>query len=133
MKTSKDHKNINNFHEKEILRVKKGRKKRRTELERLRRLEVFLRETSPEKLNAFNKADQTHLNTCGADINKNPSMNTYDTKNPISSETMWNHSTDSQASAIAPQTDEDTLIDEMFQTYNIHLTEFDLNLFENLC
>ena len=131
MKTLKDHKNTSDFHEKEVLRVRKGRKKRRTELERLRRLEIFLRETSPEKLNAFDEADQARLNTCGADVNENP--NTYDTRNPINTETMRNHSTGSQAPAITSQAEGDTFIDEMLQTYNIHLAEFDLNRFEDLC
>jgi hypothetical protein len=131
MKTLKDHKNISKFHEKEVLHVRKGRKKRKTELNRLRRLEILLRETSPEQLNAFDEADRVRLNTPGENVTENPIS--YDTLNPTDPETLQNHNTGSEAPTVTSQVEGDSFIDEMLQAYNVHLAEFDLNLFEDLC
>jgi hypothetical protein len=125
MKTSKK---AEDSHKKEIMRMRNRRKKQRTELERLRRLETFIQQTNPEKLAYFNHMDQSFLNTCGVDIIKNP-------------ETLWDHCTPKQEAKetdyLAQETGSpsqdinDALISEMCQTYNVHLNEFDSKLFEN--
>jgi hypothetical protein len=114
--------------EKEVTRMRDRRKRNRTELERLRRLETFIQQTNPETLAYFNNVEQSFLNTCDVNIIKNP-------------ETLRNHCTPKQEAEEnnyltqetgSPSQDiNDALISEMCQTYDVHLNEFDSELFEN--
>jgi hypothetical protein len=121
---------MNSKHEKEVLRVKEGRKKRRLELEQLRRLKTFLETTAPEKLLEFKQLEENTLQAGSFTIETNSTV--------LPTDTLRNYSVTpypeaDKADNIQPITGPiDDLINEICTTHTVHLMEFDYKLFENI-
>ena len=89
----------------------KGRRKRRLELTELRRFKAFIQEVAPERVVEFYTAETAHLNETAPQ----------------------NHSCIEPLTSVEPAEHVNEIIEEMYETYNVHLNQFDFELFENLC
>jgi hypothetical protein len=103
--------------DKELNRVRNLCKRRQLELEELRRLKTFLQLTSPDILDEFYVLEKTPMPYA------NPPENPIVT--PL-------HIAEVTKPPIENNPGIDDLISEIYETYNVHLAEFDLTLFENM-
>jgi hypothetical protein len=89
--------------EKEIARVRNGRRRRKEELNELRRLKAFMKLVVPDKVDEFYRAETVNLNKMTA-LSESP-----------------------KKLEVPPgtSTDMSETIDEMITTYNVQLSEFD--------
>jgi hypothetical protein len=120
----------NSKHEKEVLRVREGRKKRRLELEQLRRLKTFLETTAPEKLLEFKRLEENTLQAGSFTIGTSSTVLPPDTlRNYSATPYPEADKADNIQQITGPIAD---LINEMCTTHTDHLMEFDSKLFENI-
>jgi hypothetical protein len=109
--------------DKELTRVRNSRKRRQLELEELRLLRTFLQLTSPDILDEFYVLDNTPM--LYANHPENPIV-TYN--KPIEHTPL--HISEVTNTPIENNSGIDDIINEMYETYNVHLAEFDLTLFD---
>ena len=141
---------MESYRKREVARVQKGRQKRRKELERLRRFYRYIEKTDPKKIRDFDNTESESStialqdNTDTIDFMLEEMCRTYNADTITLQDKTDTITLQDKTDTITLQDNTDTItlqdntdttdfmLEEMCHTYNVHLEEFDYNLFEGL-